>query len=121
GLSPATKPSQPETRSVLPLFADEAMALQSESKQAPTRQELVAGIRARASAIRRDALKMVFEARQGHPGGDMSVADILATLYLGVLRIDPKAPRAPDRDRLILSKGHASGALYATLAEAGFI
>jgi transketolase len=64
---------------------------------------------------------MVFEARQGHPGGDMSVADILATLYLGVLRIDPKAPRAPDRDRLILSKGHASGALYATLAEAGFI
>jgi transketolase len=64
---------------------------------------------------------MVFEARQGHPGGDMSVADILATLYLGVLRVDPKAPRAPDRDRLILSKGHASGALYATLAEAGFI
>ncbi len=64
---------------------------------------------------------MVFEARQGHPGGDMSVADILATLYLGVLRVDPKAPRAPDRDRLILSKGHASGALYATLAEMGFI
>ena len=64
---------------------------------------------------------MVFEARQGHPGGDLSVADILATLYLGVLRIDPAAPRAPGRDRLILSKGHASGALYATLAEAGFI
>lgn len=64
---------------------------------------------------------MVFEARQGHPGGDMSVADILATLYLGVLRVDPKAPRAHDRDRLILSKGHASGALYATLAETGFI
>ena len=64
---------------------------------------------------------MVFSARQGHPGGDMSVSDILATLYLGVLRIDPKAPRAPDRDRLILSKGHASGALYATLAETGFL
>ena len=64
---------------------------------------------------------MVFEARQGHPGGDMSVADILATLYFGVLRVDPKAPRAPGRDRLILSKGHASGALYATLAEAGFL
>ncbi len=64
---------------------------------------------------------MVFEARLGHPGGDISVADILATLYFGVLRVDPKAPRAPGRDRLILSKGHASGALYATLAEAGFI
>jgi transketolase len=49
------------------------------------------------------------------------VADILATLYFGVLRVDPDAPRALDRDRLILSKGHASGALYATLAEAGFI
>ncbi len=67
------------------------------------------------------ALNMVFEARQGHPGGDMSVTDILATLYFGVLRLDPKSPRAPDRDRLILSKGHASGALYSTLAEAGFI
>lgn len=51
----------------------------------------------------------------------MSVTDILSTLYVGVLRIDPNAPRAPDRDRLILSKGHASGALYASLAEAGFI
>jgi transketolase len=67
------------------------------------------------------ALNMVFEARQGHPGGDMSVADILATLYFGVLRVDPHAPRALDRDRLVLSKGHASGALYAALAEAGFI
>ncbi|MGD0763787.1 MAG: transketolase [Roseiarcus sp.] len=67
------------------------------------------------------ALNMVFNARLGHPGGDMSVTDILATLYFGVLRVNPDAPRAPDRDRLILSKGHASGALYATLAEAGFI
>ena len=67
------------------------------------------------------ALNMVYAARLGHPGGDLSVADILATLYFGVLRVDPKAPRDPGRDRLILSKGHASGALYATLAEAGFI
>ena len=51
----------------------------------------------------------------------MSVADILATLYFGVLQVEPKASRAPTRDRLILSKGHASGALYATLAEAGFM
>jgi transketolase len=51
----------------------------------------------------------------------MSVSDILATLYFGVLQVDARYPRAPDRDRLVLSKGHASGALYATLAEAGFI
>jgi transketolase len=81
----------------------------------------VALIRAKARAIRMHSLQMVHDARLGHPGGDLSVADILATLYFGVLRVDPKAPRAPDRDRLILSKGHASGALYAALAEAGFI
>lgn len=51
----------------------------------------------------------------------MSVADILATLYFGVLRYDPELPRDPGRDRFILSKGHCTGALYATLAEAGFI
>jgi transketolase len=97
------------------------MALRSESPSVSSREELVAGIRARARAIRKDALRMVFDAQLGHPGGDMSVADILATLYRGVLRVDPKSPRAPDRDRLILSKGHASGALYAALAEAGFM
>ena len=85
------------------------------------REATVALIRSKARAIRMHALNMVFDARLGHPGGDMSVADILATLYFGVLRVDPDAPRALDRDRLILSKGHASGALYATLAEAGFI
>ena len=55
------------------------------------------------------------------PAATCRSTDILATLYFGVLRVDPKAPRDPGRDRLILSKGHASGALYATLAEAGFI
>jgi len=85
------------------------------------RAEVVAKIRDKARAVRMHALNMVFEARLGHPGGDLSVADILATLFFGVMRVDPKAPRDPGRDRLILSKGHASGALYATLAEAGFI
>lgn len=64
---------------------------------------------------------MAHAARLGHPGGDLSCADILATLYFRVLRVDPAAPLDPDRDRFILSKGHASGALYATLAEAGFL
>ena len=87
----------------------------------PERAATVAKIRDKARAVRMHALNMVFASRLGHPGGDLSVADILATLYFGVLRVDPKAPRDPGRDRLILSKGHASGALYATLAEAGFI
>jgi transketolase len=99
----------------------ETMALQSPQGREANREATVALIRSKARAIRMHALNMVFDARLGHPGGDMSVADILATLYFGVLRVDPDAPRALDRDRLILSKGHASGALYATLAEAGFI
>jgi len=64
---------------------------------------------------------MAHAARLGHPGGDLSCADILATLYFHVLRVDPTAPDHPERDRFVLSKGHASGALYATLAEAGFL
>ena len=77
-------------------------------------------IREKARLIRRSALKMVFEAQIGHPGGDMSVTDILATLYFGVLRYDPANPGAPDRDRFVMSKGHCTGAFYSTLAEAGF-
>ncbi|MGH9161072.1 MAG: transketolase [Vicinamibacteraceae bacterium] len=63
---------------------------------------------------------MVHRARMGHPGGDLSSADILAVLFFDVLRVDPDNPRWPDRDRFILSKGHCSASLYATLAEAGF-
>ena len=63
---------------------------------------------------------MVHAARLGHPGGDLSSADILAALYSSVLRIDPRNPRMPDRDRFILSKGHCSGALYSILAASGF-
>ena len=77
-------------------------------------------IKEKALQIRRQALKMVFDARQGHPGGDLSVSDILATLYFGVLRYDPAEPTAADRDRFVMSKGHCTGAFYATLAEAGY-
>lgn len=87
----------------------------------PERATIVAKIHDKARAIRMHALNMVYAARLGHPGGDLSVADILATLYFGVLEVDPANPRAPDRDRFVLSKGHCSAALYATLAEAGFI
>ena len=73
-----------------------------------------------AQRIRRRSLEMVHAAGMGHPGGDLSAADILTVLFFDVLRIDPAQPRLPDRDRFILSKGHCSAALYAVLAEAGF-
>jgi transketolase len=78
------------------------------------------GLLERARRIRRASLRMVHQARLGHPGGDLSCADILAVLYFHVLRLSPTSPRDPNRDRFVLSKGHASAALYATLAERGF-
>lgn len=77
-------------------------------------------LRAAARSIRRTSLEMVHRAGLGHPGGDLSAADILAALFFRVLRVDPARPGWPERDRFILSKGHASAALYSTLAEAGF-
>jgi transketolase len=73
-----------------------------------------------ATAVRRSDLQMIHDAKLGHIGGDLSATDILVTLYFGVLHVDPHAPNAPDRDRFILSKGHCAGALYTTLAYAGF-
>ena len=73
-----------------------------------------------AQTIRKSSLQMVFAAKLGHPGGDMSSADILTALYFDVLRVDPRNPRTPERDRFIMSKGHCSALLYSTLAEAGF-
>ena len=63
---------------------------------------------------------MVFGAHLGHAGGDLSCADILAALYSSVLRVHREDPMWPDRDRFIMSKGHCSAALYATLAHSGF-
>ncbi len=80
-----------------------------------------AELRAEASAIRASILRVIGRAQLGHVGGDFSVTDILATLLLAVMRIDPGRPDWPGRDRLILSKGHCSAALYATLARAGVL
>src|SRR5690348_4899043 len=74
-----------------------------------------------ARGIRRRALEMVTHARASHIGSALSITDIVAVLYGGALRVDPAAPKHPDRDRFILSKGHACVAVYAALAEAGFI
>jgi transketolase len=73
-----------------------------------------------ARSIRAHALRMVHAAKASHIGGCLSMADILAVLYTRTLRIDAANPRAPDRDRFVLSKGHATAILYAALAERGF-
>jgi len=70
--------------------------------------------------IRRNALEMTHISRGSHIGSVLSVAEIIALLYSSVLNVDPKEPKKPDRDRLILSKGHAGSAVYAALAETGF-
>lgn len=71
--------------------------------------------------VRRHILEMTHAAQSGHPGGSLSSVEILATLYFGgVLRHDPTRPDWPDRDRFVMSKGHATPVLYATLAEAGY-
>ena len=71
--------------------------------------------------IRKNIVKMIYKASSGHPGGALSCTDILTALYFEEMNIDVKNPKDPDRDRFVLSKGHASAALYATLAEIGFI
>lgn len=80
----------------------------------------VAAIETRATQMRRDIIEMIAEAGSGHPGGSLSAADIVATLYFGVMRHDPTHPGWPERDRFVLSKGHAAPVLYAALAEAGY-
>ncbi len=70
--------------------------------------------------LRRSVVRSVFLARSGHPGGSLSIADAMVWLYRKELRIDPASPLDPDRDRLVLSKGHAAPALYAALAANGF-
>lgn len=70
--------------------------------------------------VRRNIVDMVYKASSGHPGGALSVTDILVALYFKEMNVDEKDPKMESRDRLVLSKGHASAGLYATLAEKGF-
>ena len=78
-------------------------------------------LQATAKQIRRDIIEMIGAAKSGHPGGSLSAVEILVTLFFGgVMRHDPANPKWPDRDRFILSKGHACPVLYSVLAEAGY-
>lgn len=73
-----------------------------------------------ANKVRKNAVTAVYSAKSGHPGGSLSVADLLTYLYFEEMNIDPKNPKNPDRDRLVLSKGHTAPALYSVLAERGY-
>lgn len=77
-------------------------------------------LRVLANSIRRRDLQAVYEAGAGHIGGEMSVTDILTALYFHTMSVNPEAPMDPQRDRLVLSKGHTALALYVVLAEKGF-
>ncbi|MBO7151158.1 MAG: transketolase [Clostridia bacterium] len=73
-----------------------------------------------ATKIRMGALEGIYNGKSGHPGGSLSVADILAVLYGSEMNVDPKNPKMENRDRFVLSKGHCAPALYAALANCGF-
>lgn len=84
-------------------------------------REEIADIEAHAKNIRRNIIKMLTEAGSGHTAGSLDLADILASLYFGVMKYNPDNPNDPDRDIFVLSAGHTCPVLYATLAEAGLI
>jgi transketolase len=84
-------------------------------------EALIQSLEQKAQSLRVTSLELVFRRQAGHIGGALSAADIVAALFFHTLRIDPTRPDAPDRDRFILSKGHASAVLYAALAARGFL
>ena len=96
------------------------MSNPSPTKTSLPPSDVLALIRDRAAWMRRRSVRMVYEAQLGHPGGDLSATDVLATLYFGVMRYDAKHPNMPERDRFVMSKGHCTGAIYTVLAAAGY-
>ncbi len=74
-----------------------------------------------ANEVRKNIVTAVYHAHSGHPGGSLSAADILTYLYFEEMNVEPKDPRKADRDRFVLSKGHAAPGLYSALAERGYI
>ena len=82
--------------------------------------ELIADLKRKANQIRQESIRMISGAGTGHPGGALSEAGILASLYFHAMRIDPQNPHWTERDRFILSKGHACAGLYAALALRGY-
>ena len=87
---------------------------------AQTAETWVSELRQIAKEIRRKSLEIIHCAGSGHPGGSLSAADIMTALYFGVMRYDSKNPQDPNRDRFVMSKGHATGVFYSVLARAGY-
>jgi transketolase len=83
-------------------------------------QEKLRMLKEKAAAVRLGALSGVHAAASGHPGGSLSIADIMTYLYFAEMKVDPANPKWEERDRLVLSKGHTAPALYAALAEKGY-
>jgi transketolase len=83
-------------------------------------ESLILELEERARQLRLDSVEMIQRRGSGHPGGALSAAEIMAALFFHKLRLDPQQPDWPERDRFILSKGHASAILYAALARLGF-
>ena len=83
-------------------------------------EKRVQELAAKAVKVRRTALEAIEAAHSGHVGGSFSVADILTVLYWEKMNINPEQPKDPDRDRFVLSKGHCTPTMYATLALRGF-
>jgi transketolase len=83
-------------------------------------EERVQYLKEKAKEVRVNIIDMIFIAQSGHPGGALSAADLMTALYFDILKIDPKNPHWPDRDRLILSKGHACPVWYSCLAMRGY-
>ena len=77
-------------------------------------------LQTKSTDLRKDIVKMIWKSKSGHPGGSLSVIDILTALYYDVMNIDVANPKKEDRDRFVLSKGHAAPALYAVLADKGY-
>ncbi len=82
--------------------------------------EFIRELESIAKKVRRHSIRMIYLAGSGHPGGSLSGTDVMVALYFHIMKHDPKRPDWPDRDRFVLSKGHAAPALYAVLAEAGY-
>ncbi|MDH3257501.1 MAG: transketolase [Nitrospinota bacterium] len=87
---------------------------------AQTVETQVSELRQIAREIRRKSLEIIHRAGSGHPGGSLSAADLMTALYFGVMRYDSKNPKDPNRDRFIMSKGHATGVFYSVLSRAGY-
>lgn len=108
----------------LPTADEVAVFLKEEQKHEilkDNRSEKLRALEERANALRKRIIRMLAAAHSGHPGGSLSLVEVLTVLYFNTMVYNPHRPDWEERDRLVLSKGHAAPALYSTLIEAGFL